>query len=189
MKCKFHWSLRSGPWKCQQKKIAQFWFSSFFFSFSSQSRSTFLSGWLSFALCSVSKQQNKQPFLICCRCVPHCRQAGMFSLPFYKTPESDCQRASNSAGAEFTRGINQSIAPDILSVFSHRGCRDRNVQKSDDKLTNQAGWTGGLHAERWEKKHLSVVLLQCAHRVRYVYSSRTKASNHPSCMSELRPSG
>lgn len=52
---------------------------------------------------------------------------------------SVCQRASNAAGVEFTRSGIQSFAPDIMwqdfRILPHRGRRDGNVQKSDNKMT------------------------------------------------------
>lgn len=76
--------------------------------------------------------------------VPHCQQAGVFSLPFYepRLAESVFRSASNSAGVEVTRSRIESFAPDILRIFPHRGCRDWNVQKWEDGMTETGDGLG-----------------------------------------------
>lgn len=100
--------------------------------------------------------------------VPHCQQAGVFSLPFYepRLAERVCQSASNSAGVEVTRSGIESFAPDILRIFPHRGCRDRNVQKQ------AMAWEPSCRTPREE---VPVLVFMCQV---YIYGSCTKASNH-----------
>lgn len=173
VKCEIHWSLHSGPWQSQQKNSSVLSDSPFFlfspFRTTCQDDCRFrCAGFPNSGISSLSWSAASTWR------VPHCQQAGVFSLPFYepRLAERVCQSASNSTGVEVTRRGIESFAPDILRIFPHRGCRDRNVQKTTEWQKQAMAWEPSCRTLR---EKVLVLVLMCPSCQVYVYGSSTTA--------------